>query len=68
MPPAKGSTKRLKRQLMLLAPKVPWIGVKGAFRDSRWANPVKMSWPYLEFEPERIVDAASQRNEPKNDR
>src|SRR4030095_14332132 len=42
---------------VMLGTKAPWIGVKGAFRDSRWATANTTPWAYLEYEP---LDIAGQ--------
>lgn len=34
-----------------LGTKAPWIGVKGIFRDTRWATANSKNWSYLEYEP-----------------
>ena len=38
-------------ETVLLGTKAPWIGVKGAFRDPRWANANSVNYAYLEYEP-----------------
>jgi hypothetical protein len=37
-----------------LANRVPYIGVKGQFRDPRWKNANAKNYPYLEYEPVSI--------------
>lgn len=36
---------------MMVATKVPWIGVLGRFDDPRWAQANTIEWKYLEYEP-----------------
>ena len=38
-------------ETVMLGTKAPWIGVKGIFRDSRWANANTVPYAYLEYEP-----------------
>src|SRR5215471_11231942 len=38
-------------ETVLLGTKAPWVGVKGAFKDPRWATANTTSWAYLEYEP-----------------
>jgi len=52
-------------ETVMLGTKAPWIGVKGAFRDSRWASANSMPWAYLEYEPIDIAGSPApppQRN------
>jgi hypothetical protein len=38
-------------ETVMLGTKAPWIGVKGAFKDPRWATANIVPWAYLEYEP-----------------
>ena len=38
-------------EAVMLGTKAPWIGVKGAFRDTRWATANTVPHAYLEYEP-----------------
>ena len=38
-------------ETVMLGTKAPWVGVKGAFRDPRWATANTVPWAYLEYEP-----------------
>jgi len=38
-------------EAVMLGTKAPWIGVKGAFRDPRWATANSVPHAYLEYEP-----------------
>jgi Phage P22-like portal protein len=38
-------------ETVMLGTKAPWVGVKGAFRDPRWATANAVPWAYLEYEP-----------------
>jgi len=38
-------------ETVMLGTKAPWVGVKGAFRDPRWATANVIPWSYLEYEP-----------------
>lgn len=38
-------------ETVMLGTKAPWVGVKGAFRDPRWATANSVPWAYLEYEP-----------------
>ena len=38
-------------ETVMLGTKAPWIGVKGAFKDPRWATANTVPWAYLEYEP-----------------
>jgi len=40
-----------------LGTKAPWLGVKGIFKDTRWATANSQNWAYLEYEP---LDIAGQ--------
>jgi hypothetical protein len=44
-------------EMVALAPKAPWIGPKGAFKDKKWGDANTKSYPYLEYDgpvrPER---------------
>ncbi|HKE24977.1 MAG TPA: portal protein [Bryobacteraceae bacterium] len=42
-------------ETVLLGTKAPWIGVKGAFRDNRWASANTTNYAYLEYEPVDIA-------------
>jgi hypothetical protein len=42
-------------ETVMLGTKAPWVGVKGAFRDPRWASANSMPWAYLEYEPVDIA-------------
>lgn len=44
-------------EAVMLGTKAPWIGVKGAFRDGKWANANTQLYAYMEYEP---VDIAGQ--------
>jgi hypothetical protein len=44
-------------EAVMLGTKAPWIGVKGAFRDPRWAKANIIPYAYLEYEP---LDIAGQ--------
>jgi hypothetical protein len=38
-------------ETVMLGTKAPWVGVKGAFKDPRWASANTVPWAYLEYEP-----------------
>jgi len=38
-------------ETVMLGTKAPWVGVKGAFKDPRWATANTVPWAYLEYEP-----------------
>ncbi len=38
-------------ETVMLGTKAPWVGVKGAFKDPRWATANTVPWSYLEYEP-----------------
>lgn len=38
-------------ETVMLGTKAPWVGVKGAFKDTRWATANTVPWSYLEYEP-----------------
>lgn len=38
-------------ETVMLGTKAPWVGVKGAFKDPRWATANVIPWSYLEYEP-----------------
>ena len=38
-------------ETVLVGSKAPWIGVKGIFKDPRWANANTIPYSYLEYEP-----------------
>ena len=38
-------------ETLLLGTKAPWIGVKGIFKDQRWASANTVPWAYIEYEP-----------------
>lgn len=38
-------------ETVMLGTKAPWVGVKGAFKDPRWATANSVPWAYLEYEP-----------------
>ena len=38
-------------ETVMVGTKSPWIGVKGAFKDPRWATANVIPWSYLEYEP-----------------
>jgi len=38
-------------ETVLLGTKAPWVGVKGAFRDSKWDSANSVPYAYLEYEP-----------------
>lgn len=42
-------------ETVMLGTKAPWIGVKGSFKDSRWATANTVPWAYLEYEPMDIA-------------
>lgn len=44
-------------ETVALGTKAPWVGVKGTFKDSRWATANTTNWAYLEYEP---MDIAGQ--------
>jgi hypothetical protein len=37
-------------ETVMLGTKAPWVGVKGAFKDPRWATANTVPWAYLEYE------------------
>src|SRR5215471_13519430 len=41
-------------ETVLLGTKAPWIGVKGAFKDPRWATANSQPWAFIEYEPTDI--------------
>jgi len=43
--------KSSEAETLLLGTKAPWIGVKGQFKDTRWATANSTPWAYLEYEP-----------------
>jgi Phage P22-like portal protein len=47
-------------ETVLLGTKAPWIGVKGMFRDPRWATANSVNWAYLEYEPQDIAGQPAQ--------
>jgi hypothetical protein len=52
-------------ETVMLGTKAPWVGVKGAFKDPRWATANTVPWAYLEYEPLDIAGnpvPAPQRN------
>ena len=38
-------------ETVMLGTKAPWVGVKGIFKDPRWATANTVPWSYLEYEP-----------------
>jgi hypothetical protein len=42
-------------ETVMLGTKAPWVGVKGTFRDPRWATANTVPWAYLEYEPMDIA-------------
>lgn len=42
-------------ETVMLGTKAPWVGVKGAFKDPRWATANVIPWAYLEYEPVDIA-------------
>jgi hypothetical protein len=44
----------------MLGTKAPWVGVKGIFRDPRWATANTVPWSYLEYEPLDIAGNPAQ--------
>jgi hypothetical protein len=42
-------------ETVMLGTKAPWVGVKGAFKDTRWATANTVPWAYLEYEPQDIA-------------
>lgn len=42
-------------ETVMLGTKAPWIGVKGSFKDPRWASANTTPWAYLEYEPVDIA-------------
>lgn len=49
--------KSSEAETLMLGTKAPWIGVKGAFKDPRWATSNVVPYAYLEYEP---VDIGGQ--------
>lgn len=47
-------------ETVMLGTKAPWIGVKGAFKDPRWATANSIPWAYLEYEPVDIAGNPAQ--------
>ena len=38
-------------ETVMVGTKAPWVGVKGIFKDERWATANTTPWAYLEYEP-----------------
>jgi hypothetical protein len=38
-------------ETVMLGTKAPWVGVKGIFKDTRWATANTIPWAFLEYEP-----------------
>ena len=38
-------------ETVMLGTKAPWVGVKGIFKDPRWATANTVPWAYIEYEP-----------------
>jgi hypothetical protein len=47
-------------ETVLIGSKAPWIGVKGIFKDPRWANANTVPYAYLEYEPLDIAGNPAQ--------
>ena len=52
-----GRAQQLER--LALAPKAPFIGYAGQFRDPKWKSMNTKNWPYLEIEPLTIAGTAA---------
>lgn len=47
-------------ETVLVGSKAPWIGVKGIFKDPRWANANTVPYSFLEYEPLDIAGNPAQ--------
>lgn len=54
-------------EMIALAPKAPWVGWKGQFKDGRWATSNTVNWAFLEADfpinpPPNLAISLPQRN------